>query len=424
MSAADPAQQPRQPGPPSRPAPAARRGTFGNWLLVLLLGGAFVTAVYLVLLWGAAAGRGMPAYSVYSEGPDGLAQAAAVLGKLGFEPVALTRPVQQTRARGLLIVAGPRRHGPFGDEAGVSKNDARALLKWVAKGNTLLLAGREPTGLHEALRVALPEAKDEARDDTPQAVTQVELSGYTRGVEGLEVEGRPRVSGPPEAVPLWWVGDAPGALLVPHGKGRVLVLPDPSPLTHRGLRRADNVLLLYNVAALAVEGGRVYFDEYHHGIRSGGGAWGYLRYHHQYGLLLQLLAVGAVAAWAVAVRLGPARPTPEGRAADAVDYASAVARIYQRAGVRHLLADLLARDFLERLTALLRLRRLAAPAEIVAAWRKRHPESEARARLEELLRGAGELRAAARRQERVAEAELLRWARAFDAFINEYRKAV
>jgi hypothetical protein len=411
MSAVDPKQPPRQPA-------------FGSWLLVLLLGGAFVTAVYLVLLWGAAAGRGMPAYSVYSDGPDGLAQAAAVLGKLGFEPVALTRPVQQTRARGLLILADPRQPGLIGGEPGVSKNDARALLQWVASGNTLLLAGREPTGLHERLRVALAETKDRAPEDTPRAVSQIELSGYTHGIDDLEVEGRPTVSGPPDAVPLWWIGDAPGALLVPHGKGRVLVLPDPSLLTHRGLRRADNVLLLYNVAARAASGGRVYFDEYHHGIRSGGGAWGYLRYHHQSGLLLQLLAVAAVAAWAVAVRLGPPRPTPATRAADAVDYASAVARIYQQAGVRHLLAGQLVRDFLERLTAMLRLRRAAVPAEIVAAWRRRFPGAESRERLQELLRGAGELRAAASRQERVAEAELLKWARAFDAFIDEYRKAV
>ena len=408
-------------GPPVRPA-APRRAR--SWLLVLLLAGTFLVTVSYLLLWRAEAGRGMPAYSVYSTGPDGLAEAANVLSKLGLDPVALTRPVQQSRASGLLILADPRQHGMLGDEAGISKNDARRLLGWVAKGNALLLAGRERTLLHDLLRVALPSSKDEARDDTPRVVQKIELSGYTHDIDRLEVEGKPTVTGPPDAVPLWWIGNTPGAVLVPHGKGRVLVVPDASLLTHRGLRRADNVLLLYNVAVREARGGRVYFDEYHHGIRSGGGAWGYLRYHHQSGLLLQLLACAVVAIWAVAVRLGPARPTPVTHAADAVDYASAVARIYQQAGARHLLAALLVRDFQERLTALLKLRRSAPLVEIVAVWRKRFPGAEALERLQELLRGASGLRAAAAQSERVPESELLRWARAFDGLIEEYRKVV
>src|SRR5262249_32590807 len=161
-------------------------------------------------------------------------------------------------------------------------------------------------------------------------------------------------------------------------------------------------------------GGRVYFDEYHHGIRSGGGAWGYLRYHHQSGLLLQLLAVAAVAAWAVAVRLGPPRPSPVTPAARAVGYASAVGRLYPHAGVRPAPRGQVVGDSRGRFTGLPRLRRWALPAEIVAAWRRRFPGAESRERLQELLRGAGELQAAASRQERVAEAELLKWARAFD----------
>ena len=106
------------------------------------------------------------------------------------------------------------------------------------------------------------------------------------------------------------IPDRPGAWLAPHGEGRVLVIADPALWTHRGLARRDNVLLLYNVARLAAADGRVFFDEYHHGIRSGGGYWDYLRYHDLHWLVLQLAAVVGMAAWSVAVRLGPARATP------------------------------------------------------------------------------------------------------------------
>ncbi|HYT95096.1 MAG TPA: DUF4350 domain-containing protein [Gemmataceae bacterium] len=402
--------------PPARPRPSS----FFNWLLILLLVSAFGALTYWVLREGAEAGQGLPAYSVYADDARGLAQAAAVVGRFGWQPIAVTRPIQGTRARGLLILVEPSRADVLGrSESGMSDDDVRGLLRWVGNGNALLFASRERTPLHDKLQVFLGGGP---RDDTPRTVEQIEFSGYTEDVEALEVEGRATVEGG-GAVPLWWIGDRPGALLVPHGKGRVLVLPDPSLLTHRGLLRRDNVLLLSNVVAREARDGKVYFDEYHHGIRSGGGAWGYLRFHHQHASVLLLFAALAVAVWGVAVRLGPAVPAPVESTADAVDYASAVARIYQKAGVRHLLADLIVRDFLGRLTAHLRLRRSAAPAEIVAVWRRRHPGGESRERLEELLRGAAELRQSAQARQ-VSEAELLAWARGFDEFINEAKATV
>ena len=56
--------------------------------------------------------------------------------------------------------------------------------------------------------------------------------------------------------------------------------------------------------------------------------------------------------------------------ADAVAFAGAVARIYQRAGVRQVLARSLLRAFFGGLTRHLRLRFTTAPALILAAWRK------------------------------------------------------
>jgi hypothetical protein len=98
---------------------------------------------------------------------------------------------------------------------------------------------------------------------------------------------------------------------------------------------------------------------------------------------------------------------------DAVDYASAVARIYERSGARRLPARALVRDFLAALTRHLRLRRNALPAEVLAAWRQRYPD-ESGQRLQELLRGVSELR-----RGDVTERRLLYWAQAFDRFQAE-----
>jgi hypothetical protein len=133
---------------------------------------------------------------------------------------------------------------------------------------------------------------------------------------------------------------------------------------------------------------------------------------------LQLLLVAGVALWSVAVRLGPAVPAPRPARADAVDYASAVARIYQGASTRRLLARLVLRDFFEALARHLRLRRSTVPAQILAAWRKRSSGPSGQ-RLEALLRDAAELRKASSGPAELSERQLWGWARAFDEFFLE-----
>src|SRR5207253_8874652 len=142
----------------------------------------------------------------------------------------------------------------------------------------------------------------------------------------------------------------------------------------------------YNLALLDARDDKVYFDEYHHGFRTEGGFWDYLRYYHQTWAVLPLLGFIGVALWSMAVRLGPAVPPVPRDTADGVAYASAIARIYQLAGVRGLIAQILARDFLGALCRHLRLRRGAVPALILSAWQQRHGRKSGE-RLKDLLRG-------------------------------------
>jgi hypothetical protein len=239
---------------------------------------------------------------------------------------------------------------------------------------------------------------------------------YTARVNRIALERAATVTGR-KAVPLWWLGSRPAAVAVSHGQGRVLIVPDPSVLTHRGLLRDDNATFLYNLAALDAEEGRVYFDEYHHGIRSGAGFWSYLRYHSQHWIVLQLLLVGGIVWWAFGRRLGPAQPMPIIKRADGVDYASSVARIYEKADARPLVAGIVARHFVAAVTAHLRLRRGTAPAEILKTWRKRNGDKSAAA-LARLLPAAIELR----KNPPPKSGPLLVLAREFDGFLkNELR---
>lgn len=405
---------------------------FLSWLLALSLPALFAAVALVVLDRQASAGRGMPPYSVYSSTDRGLGEAADLLDQLGWTAVAVTRPIEQTRCRGLLIIAEPQSSRTLTeDETSFRDSEIEALLRWVERGNTLLLCSDRNTALHQALGVTVTEA---ARvDEETEVFTPVELeedSPYTDDIDRLSVHSTSTLSASAKALPLWTVHGRPGALLLERGKGRVLVVADPDLLTPRGLRladgtaRDDNVMFLINVVRRDARDGRVYFDEYHHGFHSTGGFMGYLAHHGQRWALLPLLIVVGAGLWCGAVRLGPAVPVPRAASADAVDYASALARLYQRAGARRLLARGLARGFLADLTRYLRLRRNALPAVILAAWQRHvgagsekpageHPST---ARLRELLRGVAELR-----RGDLDDRALLAWARDFDAFTQQMR---
>jgi hypothetical protein len=399
------------------------------WLLVALLLGGFVAAAGYVLRVRAAAGKGFPDYSIYSrDGRRGAAEAAYVLGRAGWTPVALTRPVPDSRVRGLLIVAEPQGGDPIAENNGVSDAEAAALLQWVERGNTLLLFGRKSSPLHELLEAVPMESAD--ADATPQPVRLDDdldrSAGYLRDVRTLSVNDKASLRPRADAQPLWWVGRNPGAYALWKGAGRVVVVADPGLLTYTGLwekekgedvLRDDDVMFLINAAQLHARDGIVYFDEYHHGFRSGGGFWGYLHHYGQHLFLLPLLLVLAAAAWRWGVRLGPAVPTPKTSEADAVEYASALARLYQQAGVRRLMGRTAVRGFLGALATHLRLRRNALPAEVLAGWRE-HDAGASAQRLQALLRGVADLRKGAS-----SERQLLMWTQDADLFVEEMQTA-
>jgi hypothetical protein len=386
------------------------------WFFVLLLLGAFTAVGVNLMRDRTAVGVGLPAYSVYSQAENGLGEAAYVLQRLGWRPVALTRPLDASRLQGLLLVVEPVRRRLFpGDEGALSENDAAALLRWVEQGNALLLMDRKNTALHRLLGVTV--AHEGGKEEGFLPVDLGAAGAYTEGIVHLSVGTRATLR-TNEGLPLWWLGDQPGAVVLRRGRGRVLVVADPRLLTHEGLvdaegePRDDNVLFLANVASVDARDGAVYFDEYHHGLRSGGGFWSYLGHHHEQATVVMIFLVAAVAGWRWSVRLGPAVPTPQTSSADAVEYASALARLYQRTGTRRLLARTLVRGFLGTLTRHLRLRRNALPAVILAAWRQ-HDAGPSLKRLENLLRGVGELR-----KGDVSEKQLLSCARTFDQFAS------
>jgi Domain of unknown function (DUF4350) len=391
---------------------------FLPYLLVLALLCGFLAATGWVLRARAITGKGMPAFSTYSDGPDGLGELVHVLRSAGYQPTAGTRPTTSAGYEGLLVIVEPQAAGTL-ETLPLSQSVAERLLKWVEDGNTLLLASSSPTTIHQILHVGVAAGAP----GVAQTLTEVQHIGnspYLEDVQHLSVSGENRLTLPAGAGELWRVKDNLGAAVIHRGKGRIILVADPGLLTRRGLVRADgdprddNVVFLVNVVRLHARDRHVLFDEYHHGFRAGTGFWSYLGYYDRRWAILPIVIVVLIMAWRVAVRLGPAVPRREPVRADAVAYASALARLYQKAHARRLLARIVVRDFLGALTAHLRLRRTALPALILSAWREQD-KGESASRLQELLRGVAELR-----KETPSERNVLRWARAFGEFRAAY----
>lgn len=323
-------------------------------------------------------GTGMPKYSVFSKESDGLAAASTVLTKLGYQPVPLTRPLLSTNASGLLFVIEPTIDSPIlGPVVHLGELDTKALLQWVAEGNTLVLCTDSQTDLHDEINVTVDKAPKNKQKLF--SVPTMPLPGYT--VPGSDTDiytvrtialstSSYLVSS--SGVPLWNVKNGIGALLLNYKSGRIILISDPNVFTHRNLAQADNVLFLANLATMDSINSRVYFDEFHHGIRSSGSYMDYIRRRKLHWIGYQLLCVVGLWLWMSSFRLGNAIRKEKPVQEDAVEYATAAARIYERAGIRSKLAEGMARDFLDRLTKHLRLRRNVGEQEILSAMQRRH----------------------------------------------------
>ena len=144
------------------PTPRPRRA----WFILFLLLGVFLATGWLVMQRRLDSGRGLPDYSVYSEGRNGLAKAAWLLQQLGWQNVALTRPIQQTLARGLLIIVEPEEQlGMLGFPYYLSDAETKGLLNWAADGNTILFCGRHTTRRRHTARGNTSSHGDASRRD-------------------------------------------------------------------------------------------------------------------------------------------------------------------------------------------------------------------------------------------------------------------
>jgi len=239
---------------------------------------------------------GGPRSSSYATGRTGLGAYAELLGKAGH-------PVSRSRGLPRSLRLGDGATVVLLDPAFVQRDDARALEAFVRKGGRLI-AGGEGSGWLGYLLAPRPRWTSAA----PARVRSLAPAPELASVRRVATAGEGAWDDTGAALPL--LGDRDRTLLAAArlGRGRVLLLADPSPLQNRLLGDADNAAL-----GLALAGARqrpVAFLETYHGY---GHSSGLAALPTSWKLLFAVLGLSALTFMlARGRRLGP--PEPEGRA--------------------------------------------------------------------------------------------------------------
>jgi len=135
------------------------------------------------------------------------------------------------------------------------------------------------------------------------------------------------------------IGAEPVVVSFPQGTGHVILSATAYPFSNAGLKEVGNPAFVLNLVSVATRGGRIWFDEWHHGLREnpatlvGPGDW--LRFTAAGRSLLFVVLVVFLALVLRGRRFG--RPVPLSRETARrapLEYITAIANLNRRAGHR------------------------------------------------------------------------------------------
>ncbi|MCS6882618.1 MAG: DUF4350 domain-containing protein [Oscillochloridaceae bacterium] len=234
---------------------------------VIILAGLFaVLALFIALGPGRAASVPGTGASSHASGPQGALALYRWIDALGYD----VRRLQYRErfapdpAAAVLIVLGPGER--------YTLDEATAVAEWVEDGGILVLADNRPGQLAGA--AALFRAFDlelfaPPQDQLPEPAPVLQPVFNDPPAQAVVAEATTALrTTRADAVPLVGAGAAPLVLGLPYGAGYVFASATLHPFTNRGLNEGDNAAMVLNMLRRAPPGGRVVFDEYHHGFIS------------------------------------------------------------------------------------------------------------------------------------------------------------
>jgi len=362
-----------------------------------------------------------PLRSGYNPGPTGTRAFYQLLEESGHQ-VARWREsysALEGQAKGATLVVV----GPFQTRQDLPPDEAKALQSWVAAGGQALIVSRTPRAqfgdpaisaktqavawnvdpdrlVDEKSDVLIAQPTQLTRDIRglavsrlaarmtflpPPAEAQKSEADQERG--GDQARGEDQTSEDDEdkeaeqkvrlKAPVVHLGDGDGAVLADfdYGLGRVIFLSDPFVIANGGIGRGANLRLALNlVEALGGRHRRLFFDEYHHGYRSGSNPLvNYFRGTPAPWLLGQGLLLASLILYSFGRRFARPLPLPQVDRHSPLEFVGSMANLQQVAQARDLAIENIYPRFKARLCRALGISGRARPEEIAAHLSRRHP---------------------------------------------------
>jgi hypothetical protein len=221
----------------------------------------------------------------------------------------------------------------------IDRVQTRAILEWVEQGGTLIYADDAPAFFGPANQL-LDELQVES--DVYSTTMVIERAAPAQPVldqppvgEAAVQTGRVLVPRVDDYVKLLGPADAAIVAGIKRGRGYIYLSAATHPFTNAGLRDSENAGLALNLLRRVPAGGRIQFDEYHHGFFTPpsttrvvlGSPWGWAGAYAALAVGLYLLLSGR--------RFG--RPIPlkeEVTRRSSAEYVESMADLFQRGGKR------------------------------------------------------------------------------------------
>jgi hypothetical protein len=216
-----------------------------------------------------------------------------------------------------------------------------SLLAWVEAGGALIYAARPGDPLLEALGLVLVPLPDTILEPRarPRPHPWTEGTREVRGFRWLFADTSQALADRAATPLLVLPGGGVVALTERRGEGQVVAWSDPRPLDNGRLRESGAAVFFARVATgLAGEGGRLGFDEFHHGYRAGiGVVRSTLRFLRDTGPGRMALQIGVAALGLLVLagrRFGTPYPPAEARRRSPLEHVEALAGAYRQGGAR------------------------------------------------------------------------------------------
>ena len=293
----------------------------------IALGLMVLAVLVLVLLRGNASTNRSPSHASSSDAPDGTSALRLYADALGHASGLIEGGFNLPSTAGLLFIFTP---GPF------TADEVQQVNTWVTAGGVLVYAAEDGDPQLDA-QFGLGRS---SRQIPAAAQAPAPVFGGIESVSGAEAA---RAFNPtPSQVPLLRNrGHDAIALREAVGQGVVVALTDPLILCNGYLEKADNGRFAADLMAMTPAGGRVWFDEFHHGATANGPPetawmttpWGLALVWAVLILFVGLALRGRAFGPTISLRPRADRSTAE--------YASAVGSLLHRTGARRVTLETL-----------------------------------------------------------------------------------